>query len=244
MTPKALFMIGSVALSSFCISACRPSQALPPNVMRRMSTPSRFSPYPSSQNLARIRPTLPPADSSRSTKPATPVRNWKYIVIHHTASSQGNVESIHEAHLQRRDKSGKPWLGIGYHFVIGNGNGMTDGAYEETFRWRQQMHGAHAGVAGAPEYNEHGIGLVLVGNFENSPPTPAQLVTVKRLVARLSVEHGISSENIIGHSNVKATACPGKLFPLAEISQYVDGFAARNPSEVGIRPELIAKSEK
>lgn len=149
-------------------------------------------------------------------RPGTSARDWKYIVIHHTASSQGSVESIHEAHLQKKDKSGNPWLGIGYHFVIGNGNGMGDGEIEPTFRWREQMHGAHAGN---DDYNQHGIGVVLVGNFEDAPPSGAQLAAVKRLVGVLRAEYGLSAANVVGHRDVKATACPGQHFPMDEVSR-------------------------
>jgi hypothetical protein len=127
------------------------------------------------------------------------------------------VESIHEEHLKRKDANGQHWLGIGYHFVIGNGNGMADGAIEPTFRWNQQLHGAHAGAAD-PVYNQQGIGVALVGNFESKPPTPRQLAAVKRLVRVLKGAYGIPAKNVIGHSHVKATACPGKLFPLAEVA--------------------------
>jgi N-acetyl-anhydromuramyl-L-alanine amidase AmpD len=142
-------------------------------------------------------------------------------VIHHTASEAGSVESIHEAHIRRKDKDGNPWLGIGYHFVIGNGNGMGDGEIESTFRWKQQMHGAHAGDE---QHNQHGIGISLVGNFDKHPPTTAQLASVKRLVSTLKIAYGISSGNVIGHAEIKATACPGKYFPMAEVSQGVRGF--------------------
>jgi len=37
------------------------------------------------------------------------------------------------------------------------------------------------------------------------------------LVAQLKKEYGIPDDRIIGHGDVKATACPGKLFPLEEI---------------------------
>ena len=149
-------------------------------------------------------------------KPAVAARDWKHIVIHHTASATGNVNSIHESHLKKKDKNGNHWMGIGYHFVIGNGNGMGDGEIESTFRWREQLHGAHAG---ANEYNQHGIGIALVGNFENAPPSPAQLAAVKRLVAVMKSEYGIGSNKVIGHKDVKATACPGKFFPIAEVSE-------------------------
>lgn len=143
-------------------------------------------------------------------KPDKEAREWRHIVIHHTASSRDSIESIHEAHLKRG------WEGIGYHFVIGNGNGMNDGAIEPTFRWKTQMHGAHAGKE---EYNQHGIGICLVGNFEDSNPSAAQLVAVKRLVGVLKSEYEIKSANVVGHKTVKATACPGKNFPLTDVSQ-------------------------
>eukprot|EP00913_Durusdinium_trenchii_P023444 g22022.t1 len=105
--------------------------------------------------------------------------------------------------------------GIGYHFVIGNGNGMNDGEIEPTFRWRTQMHGAHAGNL---QHNQYGIGIALIGNFEKAPPTAAQLAAVKRLVATLKREYAIDGKNVLGHSKIRATACPGRYFPLAEVS--------------------------
>ncbi|MEZ6045526.1 MAG: hypothetical protein R3C11_08100 [Planctomycetaceae bacterium] len=82
---------------------------------------------------------VPPSQAVSQTgnpwKPNVAERDWKWIVIHHTATDKGSVESIHETHLKRRDKNGNPWLsGIGYHFVIGNGQGMEDGDIEPTFR--------------------------------------------------------------------------------------------------------------
>jgi N-acetylmuramoyl-L-alanine amidase len=153
-------------------------------------------------------------------KPDSPARNWTSIVIHHTATDRGSVESINAAHLRRKDANGRAWRGIGYHFVIGNGNGMPDGEIEPTFRWRTQIAGAHAGNK---EYNEHGIGIALVGNFERHRPTAAQLAAVKRLVAVLKRSYRIRGKNVVGHSSVKATACPGRYFPLAEVAEAVPG---------------------
>ncbi len=141
-------------------------------------------------------------------------RGWTFLVLHHSATASGSVESIQEAHVLRKDASGKPWRGIGYHFVIGNGQGMDDGAVEPTFRWREQLPGAHAGV---DEYNSQGIGICLIGNFENEPPTRAQIASVKELVGLLSREYGIGVDEVIPHRDVKATACPGELFPLEDI---------------------------
>ena len=143
------------------------------------------------------------------------------------------MPAIHEAHLE------KGWDGIGYHFVIGNGNGMGDGEIEPTYRWREQMHGAHAGKT---EYNQHGIGICLVGNFQETHPSSAQLASVKRLVATLKHEYKVPSENVIAHKDVKATACPGKNFPLAEVgsSHLVPLFSGAGQPSFEVASETFA----
>jgi hypothetical protein len=42
---------------------------------------------------------------------------------------------------------------------------------------------------------------------------------VRRLIRVLRVRYGIEASNIIRHSEIKATACPGKYFPMEEIAQ-------------------------
>jgi len=158
------------------------------------------------------------ADDRQRWMANVPENNWQYIVIHHSATESGSVKSIHKEHRLRIDAEGNPWLGIGYHFVIGNGDGMKDGLVEPTFRWNEQIHGAHSGHA---VFNARGIGICLVGNFENTPPTKAQLKSVRELVQVLAVRHGIPRENLLGHAAVKATACPGKLCPLKEIRRVI-----------------------
>ena len=170
-----------------------------------------------------LRPTtpslkLPPTRLPAAWRPSRPARNWRYIVLHHTASSAGSVESIHRNHLKRKT-NGEPWLGIGYHFVIGSGRGMVDGAVEPTFRWRGQLHGAHAG---RDDYNQRGIGIALVGNFEKAPPSPAQMAAVTRLVAALRAEYRVPASRIVGHKDIKKTICPGKHFPLAALKQRTE----------------------
>ncbi|MCA9036112.1 MAG: N-acetylmuramoyl-L-alanine amidase [Planctomycetaceae bacterium] len=149
-------------------------------------------------------------------KPSVSSAQWNYIVIHHSATTSGSVESIHENHRRRRDAMGNPWLGIGYHFVIGNGNGMPDGHIAPTFRWQEQIHGAHSGNA---EFNMRGIGICLIGHFEENQPTALQLSSAKRLIKTLSIRYNIGGSQIVGHSAVRATSCPGKLFPMQEMRE-------------------------
>jgi N-acetyl-anhydromuramyl-L-alanine amidase AmpD len=67
------------------------------------------------------------------------------------------------------------------------------------------------------KYNQEGIGICLVGNFENTRPTPRQRQALKRLLASLQREYRISSRNIIGHNDVKtSTLCPGRHFSVED----------------------------
>ncbi len=124
------------------------------------------------------------------------------------------MRSIDIDHRNRIDKEGQPWLGIGYHLVIGNGNPMGDGEVEPTFRWRDQLQGAHAGEH---RYNEYGIGICLIGDFEHQAPTPRQVDAARRLVSELCFRFHIPPANCVRHGDITGTKCPGRLFPFDEI---------------------------
>lgn len=213
-----------------CLTGCARSAALPPPAPRPLPPVAPVVPPPANG------PSLNNVQTDRDLwRPSAKARDWKYIVIHHTASEKGSVESIHEEHLKKKDANGNPWLGIGYHFLIGNGNGMPDGEIEGTFRWRQQLQGAHAGSSD-PVYNQQGIGICLVGNFENHAPTSKQLAALKKLVRSMKGEYRIASKNVIGHRDVRATECPGKLFPMAEVAnEPIDfRFSEAMPADTGL----------
>ena len=153
---------------------------------------------------------LAPVDDGRVTAdPAWDVnitREWRHIVLHHSASATGCAASFDKSHREERG-----WDGLGYHFVVGNGTGSGDGEVEVGYRWTRQMVGAHAGNA---EYNQHGIGICLVGDFEKgSLPSPRQMSSLRRLVRFLQVKTGVPTAEIIAHCNVpgKNTLCPGNL---------------------------------
>lgn len=197
----------------FSIAGCQQESKLPPPVSLSSVSHSESNPSPEKSEVALDK------NESKSWIPNVESKTWKYIVVHHTASFQGSVESIHRTHLKRKDSKGNPWRGIGYHFVIGNGTGMGDGEVEPTFRWIEQQNGAHAGVG---EYNAQGIGICFVGNFEEISPSPAQIESAKRLITYLKTSYSISTSNVIGHSDVKATACPGQFLILEEINGVDD----------------------
>jgi hypothetical protein len=142
---------------------------------------------------------------------ATP-RNWKWIVIHHSASPAGNMAMFDKEHKS------KGWDGIGYHFVIGNGTNSGDGQVEVTPRWPAQKWGAHAKTLDN-RYNEQGIGICLVGNFDLDRPTAAQMRSLTKLTAHLMQTYRVPASNVIGHRDTKATECPGRHINIASIRQ-------------------------
>jgi N-acetyl-anhydromuramyl-L-alanine amidase AmpD len=135
-------------------------------------------------------------------------RPWKYIVIHHSATDRGSAETFDASH---RDRG---WDELGYHFVICNGNGSRDGLIEVGSRWGKQKHGAHTGGTRENEYNELGIGICLVGNFDQELPSDKQLESLHRLVTYLRWQYEIPAGRVMGHCDApdQATKCPGGLF--------------------------------
>lgn len=151
---------------------------------------------------------------SSDFEPAVAARDWKSIVLHHSATEGGSVESIDAVHRRQKDAAGNPWLGIGYHFVVGNGHGMGDGEIRSTFRWQKQLPGAHAGQR---EQNEHGIGICLIGNFDRRAPTEKQIAAARGLVKTLAERYDIRRGRVLRHQDVAATLCPGRLFPRQQV---------------------------
>jgi hypothetical protein len=140
-------------------------------------------------------------------------RHWEGILIHHSATTYGNMALFDKSH---REVNG--WLGVGYDFIIDNGDGGKDGLVETSFRWKQQIQGAHAGK-GQKRYNDHWVGICLVGDFNDGRPTRSQMESLKRLVRFLQSYCGIPEENIRFHRDVRegGTDCPGRNFPVREL---------------------------
>jgi N-acetyl-anhydromuramyl-L-alanine amidase AmpD len=181
-----------LAVMTLLLSACVFAAAL--------STPSAQAGSPSRRNG---RPSVP-----RGWVPPVKSDRWKCIVIHHSATEFGGARRFDKGH---KDKG---WDDLGYHFVIGNGSDTRDGLVEVGPRWKEQRHGAHCR---SPEdyYNEHGIGICLVGNFDEEKPTAAQTQALAKLVRFLSKRYAIPPNKVFTHGGVThQTNCPGKHFDL------------------------------
>lgn len=140
-----------------------------------------------------------------------PRGRWQWIIVHHSGVAQGNAAIYGKAHLRRGMENG-----LAYHFVIGNGVDSDDGEIEIGPRWRKQIAGGHVRQF---DMNEAAIGICLVGNFQQKPPTPRQLMAFRELMDYLrsdvvgtKVRFAVHREIDPGH-----TACPGRWFPTEEM---------------------------
>lgn len=187
-----------------------PPVAMKPVIVQPAPRPLAATPPPTARN----RPGAP-----RDWTPVAAARPWRYIVIHHSATPNGSVGAFDRMHKQ------KGWDECGYHFVIGNGDGSGDGQIEVGPRWPKQKWGAHAKTPDN-RYNDYGIGICLVGNFDNGPPTARQQQAVARLVAYLMQTYRIAPGDVVGHKDTgKSTACPGRNMNVAAIRRNASAMA-------------------
>lgn len=147
------------------------------------------------------------------------MRRWRHIVIHHSAGQFGDVAFLKRVHRQRQP--GDPVDSMAYHFVVGNGNGMALGEVSHGLRWRCRLWGAH--VSGRNmAYNLQGIGICLVGNFQESHLSTEQYAAMVGLVRRLMATYRIPPSRVHTHGRIpgEQTLCPGRYFPYSRL--YTD----------------------
>ena len=186
--------------------------------------PKRQAPPARRQQPPRPQPRPPVKRVERDVwKPRVQPRSWRYVVVHHSATTVGGASRFNKAHIEQNG-----WDELGYHFVIGNGTDTPDGYIEAGSRWWRQKHGAHCKTPDN-RYNDYGVGICLVGNFEHGGrPSRAQMDSLTRLVRYLTNAYHIDSRNVSTHGALTHnTQCPGRNFSLAPILQSLRGYAIR-----------------
>jgi len=202
------------------LGSCAPSnEGMPQIVHNPTIVPSPPPPRPPIPTI----PVQPPATGENVPgdwlPPSSVEKSWSAIVIHHSATQNGNAAIFDKMH---REQNG--WDGIGYDFLIGNGTDSGDGEVEVTFRWRKQVPGAHTGGTPGNWANEDGIGICLVGNFDQTTPTPRQMQSLAKLVRFLQKRYRIPQSRIFGHGTAPGghvTHCPGTRFPMGRLRQML-----------------------
>ena len=224
---SVLVLIAALALSG-CAQQQQQAAAEPRPAFQRpqdirpqgMSAPTEAQPP-----VSTVKPKPMPTRVTGPWAPPVKSRDWKYIVLHHSASPTGNAALFDREHRE------KGWDELGYHFVIDNGRGGADGRIELGPRWKKQKWGAHAKTPDN-RFNDFGIGICFVGNFEQSKPTAKQLASAAKLVAWLMQTYEIPQKNVIGHEDTgKQTLCPGRNLSVARVRGLAENAIAAAGNE-------------
>lgn len=137
---------------------------------------------------------------------AVEARAIDLIVIHATGgpgckhgklwhSPGGSLESM------RRYFASNP--GIGYHYLIGRDGTILAGAPEERIAHHARGH------------NERSIGIELINDGDGRDPFPeAQISALIDLLRRLARTHGVSADQVRGHSEIdrRSFVCGGRRY--------------------------------
>lgn len=150
----------------------------------------------------------------------------RYLVIHHTVTKHtatpDDIALLHKA---------RGWGGIGYHFVI-----TKDGVVH----YVGDIGTARANVANK---NELVIGIALIGDFTKHLPSDAQILSAHDLCkfflySAPSIPNVNGWEDVVGHKELQATACPGNDWKDTASSLYsrIKGRIPYSPEPVPPNP--------
>jgi N-acetylmuramoyl-L-alanine amidase-like protein len=145
---------------------------------------------------------------------------WKFIIVHNSGTRQGNARAFdyYHRHVRRMPN------GLAYHFVVGNGTSSGNGQIEIGDRWRRQINGGHVH---SDYLNNISLGICLVGDFNHTRPTRAQLDATEELIKYLRDRCGKVDGRSIPvrpHREMNpprwATDCPGDAFPYTWFQRF------------------------
>jgi hypothetical protein len=140
------------------------------------------------------------------------------ITVHHTGmktdykstsyrAAVEDIEAIRDFHTTDKDRK---WADIAYHYVVDPAGRVWQGrplVYQ----------GAHTKLS-----NEHNLGIVVMGDFENQFPAAVQLTTLASFMTFLRKLYRVPVAHIYTHGELKSTECPGK-----HLQSYMDRARAR-----------------
>jgi N-acetylmuramoyl-L-alanine amidase len=140
-----------------------------------------------------------------------PLNEIKYIVIHHTASKE--TASVNDI---RRIHKGLGYSDIGYHFLVDRKGNKFVGR-DINFNGAHTV-GEKSGAERQKRYkniidiNHKGIGISLIGSYENHPPNNVMINETAYLIKKLCDKYSIplNRDRVFGHKEVDYTACPGQ----------------------------------
>ncbi len=136
-------------------------------------------------------------------KHSKPMNGVGLITVHHDAlnasglrgygTSVQRLNSIRRSHIDR----GPTWVDIGYHYIIDTEGRVWEGR-------PVSIEGAHVAKT-----NDHNLGIMCMGNFNEHRPTQAQLNTLDGFVAAQMRAYRVPMARVYTHQEIGTSACPG-----------------------------------
>lgn len=136
------------------------------------------------------------------TERLNPLNGVNRITVHHEGwstvgftdyrTTAERLEAIRVSHLDRLVAGD-----IGYHYVIDRAGRVWHGR-------DLQYQGAHV-----KNQNEHNLGIMVMGNFNEQSPSSQQLATLRESLVTLMRHYDVPRGRVYTHQELGPTTCPG-----------------------------------
>ena len=137
---------------------------------------------------------------------------WTHIIIHHSLTKDGLVVDFTAIKKYHMEVMG--WSDCGYNWLIEYVNNQL--TYIEGRP--MTVFGAHT-----KGMNHCAIGICLVGNYDMFEPSHVQLFYLASLCRELMHKFDIPIYNVLGHRSFAEKSCPGELFNMVKLRNYISG---------------------
>jgi hypothetical protein len=211
---------GGLVLGLLTLAGCQRTQRWTPLSEAELNGPPHVQ-LPPARRIPRPQPALEmvgpsgviPRREWTSAPPnlalINPMNGINRITVHHdgmdpvTLRGRSDVtarlELIRRAHVSPHPtQDNKPWADIGYHYIIDPQGRIWEGR-------PIQYQGAHVRNS-----NEHNLGVMVLGNFDEQRPTPEALTSLDGFVADRMRAYRVPVSRVYTHQEINPTACPGR----------------------------------
>ncbi len=131
-----------------------------------------------------------------------PMNGVDRITIHHSAvisqTVRGKADAARMLTSIRSTHVSKGWADIGYHYIIDPQGNIWEGR-------PVRFQGAHV-----KENNEHNLGIMCMGDYDQERPTSAMLASLDGFVADRMRALRVPLSRVYTHQEIRKTECPGR----------------------------------
>jgi len=134
---------------------------------------------------------------------------WEVVNFTDANTTMERLRKIENYHIESLK-----WGAVGYHFIIDRSGRVWEGR-------PLQYQGAHV-----KNNNEHNIGVMVLGNFDQQYPSAAQTASLRGTLSNLRHMYSIPFDRIYTHQEINPTKCPGAQLQHQMVSLRRGGYIA------------------